>query len=495
MRKKSLATFRGYVIIPSLLLLFIWPAARVWGCFSVVVGKDASATGYVIMAHNEDDSPPVVVNHYKIPGHHEMVGEPEKVGEEGGKDILMQKIEVQNWSYIWSEMPGFQFSDSYLNVNGVCIASDNCPSREDQPGLSDGGIGKMLRRNVAEKARTSRGGVHLAGELIEKHGYEASGRTYVICDPEEGWLFCAVNGKHWLAARVPDDEVAMIANTYTVHDVDLSDTMNFLASEDIIDYAISRGWYDPDKDGIFDFAAVYANPDVAVDEKNVCRQWAGLNLVSADSVALDQYLPFSIKPAKKLDVPDIMKVLRNHYEGTDFYKVSAGSGDPHDAGVHTICNGTTQTAFVAELHKGYPPGIASVYWVCLGSPCTSFFVPFYFEIDDFPRGYQTLDEVPTREYYDRKVMSPFVPDTLNSFWTFINFRNKVHADFKTLYPEVRDAIADYDRRAMALKKSVEETALGLYPDFKDAALQMLEDLTHGLYWETFREMSRILSKK
>jgi dipeptidase len=490
MRKNTRKNIRWYVKILSLLFLILWPISQAWGCFSVVVGKDASASGCVIMAHNEDDSPPVVVNHHKMDRKRyqpdDMV-----VLRNGGR---LEQV-LQTWAYIWSEMPGLTFSDSYLNEWGVCVASDNCPSREDQPELADGGINYMLRRLVAERAATSRQGVHLAGELVEKFGYDASGRTYVICDPNEGWFFCVVNGKHWLAARVPDDEVAMVSNTYTVHEIDLSDTMNFLASEDIIDYAISRGWYNPDKDGKFDFAAVYANPDVAASENNICRQWAGLNLVAADAVPYDQYLPFSVKPVKKLDVTDVMHILRNHYEGTDYYEVSPENGSPHDAGVHTICNGTTQTAFVAELRGGMPSDVGLVYWVCLGSPCTSFFVPHYFGIEDFYRGYQTMDEVPTAEYYNKKVMGPFMPDTLNAFWTSINFRNKVHAHFINLYPLVQDALIDYERRALALKKSVEETALGLFPDYKDAALQMLEEFSRGLYKETFREMSRIPKKR
>ena len=59
----------------------------------------------------------------------------------------------QTWAYIWSEMPGMSFSDSYVNEWGVTVASDNCPSREDKPELTDGGIGYMLRRLVAELRR------------------------------------------------------------------------------------------------------------------------------------------------------------------------------------------------------------------------------------------------------------------------------------------------------------------------------------------------------
>jgi len=36
-------------------------------CYSIVVGKKASVDGCVLMAHNEDDGPPQIVNHHKIP--------------------------------------------------------------------------------------------------------------------------------------------------------------------------------------------------------------------------------------------------------------------------------------------------------------------------------------------------------------------------------------------------------------------------------------------
>ncbi len=194
----------------------------------------------MIVAHNEDDEAPEVVNHHKVPRHSYPPGSTVKLRNGGS----LEQVE-QTWAYIWSEMPGQSFSDSYVNEWGVTVASDNCPSREDKPELTDGGIGYMLRRLVAERAKTAREGVLLAGGLVERFGYVDSGRTYIIADPNEGWLLCVVNGKHWLARRVPDGEVAMVANTYTIHKVTLEDKTNVLASADIIDYARSRGWYNP----------------------------------------------------------------------------------------------------------------------------------------------------------------------------------------------------------------------------------------------------------
>ena len=257
------------------------------GCFSLVVGKAASADGWVVMAHNEDDYIPQIVNHRKIP---RQAHTPDEIVRLDNGGTLAQA--PVTWAYIWSEIPGLLFSDSYLNEWGVCICSDACPSREDQPELTDGGISSMLRRIVAERATTARQGVRIAGELVERFGYAASGRTYIISDPTDGWLFCAVYGKHWVAERVPDDHVALIANTYTVHEINLSDTLNYLGSQDIIDYAVRRGWYHPKAGGAFDFAAVYADSEAAADARNIGRQWDGIRRVASDPPAYGARLNF-----------------------------------------------------------------------------------------------------------------------------------------------------------------------------------------------------------
>ncbi len=40
----------------------------------------------------------------------------------------------------------------------------------------------------------------------------------------------------------------------------LSDSANFLGSADLIDYAKKKKWYNPDKDGDFNFREAYGEP-------------------------------------------------------------------------------------------------------------------------------------------------------------------------------------------------------------------------------------------
>jgi dipeptidase len=438
------------------------------------------------MAHNEDDASPQIVNHHKIPRRKYPPGEKVTLLNGGQLDQVRQ-----TWAYLWSEMPGMLFSDSYINEWGVGITSDNCPSREDKPEITDGGIGYMLRRLVAERARTAREGVLLAGKLVERFGYIDSGRTYIICDPDDGWLFCVVNGKRWLAQRVADDEVAMVANTYTVRQVDLSDGDNVLASDDIVKYAESRGWYDPQKDGPFDFAAVYASPASARDPSNLNRQRSGLNYICAEQIPVGRALPFSVVPRQKASAALIMRILRHDYKGPETPSFSPAES-PKD-GVCRICSGDTQTSFVAQLRRDMPLDIGIVYWTCLASPRTSFYIPFHFGISDFPAGFSSKSQRPSADFYDGKVSSPFKADPLQAFWTFSNFRDKVDNASPDMIARVRTRAEKIEKNAFALQRPVEEAARRSYAENKTAAARILTNYSNGIYLSSLKAMEKTMN--
>jgi dipeptidase len=461
------------VIFAAFILLFSIPAK---GCFSIIVGKDASADGFVLVAHNEDDSPPQIVNHHKMPRKERPTGQGLTAYE-------------YSWAYIWSEMPGVDYSDSFLNEWGVVVTSNNCPSKEDKPQISDGGIGKMLRRLIAQQAKTAREAVILAGNLVEQFGYLDSGRTYIIADPNEGWLFCAVNGKHWLAQRVPDDQVAMVANTYTIRDVNLSDKQNFLACDDIVEYAAKRDWY-KQSDGKFDFALSYANPKDANSPVNYGRQWAGLSHICKDKIQIGPNLPFSVKPKEKIDVPKLMEILR--FDNIQAKPELMQQCSEEEKGSCIICRGNTQTAFVAQLRNDVPRDIGIVYWLCLSQPGGSCFIPFHFGIDDFPAGYKGQSQRPTEEFFNSKLKCDFKADAAEAFWTFANFSNKVYGPYSQKSGKAKDAFREIEKEALSLQELVEKTALKYYEKDRSASMQLLANYSKGLFLSALEEMDSAL---
>ena len=283
-------------------------------CFSIIVGSKATEDGSVLLAHNEDDKGKnFFVNVHRIsPLNHSS---PTVIKLKNNATISQIN---QTFGFLWLQIPDIEFADSYINENGVVIVSNACESREDKPDLTNGGIGFMLRRIVAERATSARHAIEIAGSLIERFGYYSSGRTLCIADSTEGWILHIVKGKHWIARRVPDNEVAVVSNYYTIRNFTMKNRKDFLGSPDIVYYATKRGWYDPRKDGDFDFAKVYSDLKNFKSMVNILRQWRGSNLLSEDKYKIDSRFPFSFKPKKKIKIGNLFRVLRDHYEGTEY---------------------------------------------------------------------------------------------------------------------------------------------------------------------------------
>jgi dipeptidase len=353
-------------------------------CFTILVGKDASADGSVMVAHNEDDRGDIVVNLRKIRARD--YGAPQKVALGNG---AFYETDGKTAGFLWIEATTQEFADSFVNEHGVLITSDSCPSRVTAEDLTAGGIGWMLRRLVAEKATSAREAVRLAGALVEKFGYRASGRTYSIADKTEAWMLALLRGRHWYAQRVPDDEVAVIPNYFTIRGIDPSDADHFMGSPDIVEYAAKNGWYDEAKDGPFDFKNAFdrrSDREVTADG-NTLRQWRGLTLVTGRAWELKRDFPFSVKPGTKLTADTLKAILRDHYEGTP-YDATDGykTGTPNRTKFRTICTASTINAFVVSLNAAKPDPIATLVWLAFGKPDTTVFLPIYYGVRTLPTG-------------------------------------------------------------------------------------------------------------
>lgn len=455
-------------------------------CFSIVAGKNATKDGSVMFAHNEDTGPNGV-NYYKVPRKKHTPGEVVQLSN-GGK---VPQIE-ETLGYIWFNIPGCDVCDSYINELGVAIGSDGCPSREDKPSLENGGIVFWLRRLVAERATTAREGVKLAGKLIEEIGYASSGRSYIIADPNEGWVLTAVNGKHWVAKRVPDDEVAVIANCYTMQGVDLKDTANYLGSADIITYATSRGWYNPAKDGTFNFAKAYSDPGSIEHPGNTHRQWRGLEMITGKTYDVNKQLPFSVLPGQKLSLEDIMIVLRDHYEGTKFDEsASYTKGNPHRTNNATICAEGTQYSVISQLRSWLPIELAPVVWIAPYHPDIQNYIPFYPCITGFPEGFADGD-------YTNGLKKQFDPLSSRSkapaYLKFVALNNKIDENFANNFPTIKKVMKKEEKNIFKSHDQFEKKAVILLKEHATGAIQFMTEYTTKQAKVTLENADRLISE-
>jgi len=440
-----------------------------FNCFSIIVGKNASVDGSAFLAHNEDDYGTQLVNFFKVERQTHPANE--TITFKNGGEMAQVR---ETYSYLWFQMPTMPSADSYINEFGVVIASDACASREKNPELTTGGIIYWLRRIVAERATTAREAVKIAGELIETYGYASSGRSYVIADPNEGWMLAAVHGKHWVAQRVPDDHVAVIPNYYTIGAIDLADTNNFLASPDLIQYAQKNNWYDPETDGEFNFRKAYAANNSLNSPGNIHRMWRGVNLIAGTNFDTTDEFPFSVKPAKKIALTDLYRVLRDHYEGTELDKSNNYQlGTPHEINSATICASSNQYGFVAQLRNWLPVEIGAVIWFAPRRPDSQPFIPFYLGIDRVPDNYHYDDPITALRHHFNPPQFYYDKNEDHAFWTFWKLADWVDQDYAGRINEVRQRWDEFESTAIKKQAGFETELLAIYQQDRPKAKSML----------------------
>ncbi len=443
-------------------------------CFTVVVGKDASADGSTIVAHNEDDSGKQIVNLYKTPTITHPINEVISFNKKGE----ISQVSKTN-GFLWIELPGMKVADSFINDHGVVVTSNGCPSREENPDTTDSSILYWLRRLVAERAKTSKEAVKIAGSLIDKYGYISSGRTYTFADRNEVWIFSAVFGKHWIAQRVPDDQVVVIPNYYRIGEIDLEDTTNFLGSPDIITHAINNDWYKPEDGEKFHFAKAYTALGSINHPGNINRIWRGISLLSKDDYAIDEELPFSFTPYKKLDIQDIMNVQRDHYEGCELDKSEMyKNGNPHKENNATICSGSTQYSFVIQLRKNLPVEIGTLVWLTFFRPAINIYTPLYLGLQNLPKEFSITDYQSAIDSHLNPQESTFDTVDTHAYWNFVAAVNKVDEDFYHNFAEVKNQNSFIENKIIRETIKFEEKVLEVYNKNPHEALEMLTDYSN-----------------
>jgi dipeptidase len=455
-------------------------------CFSIVVGKDATVDGSVIFGHNEDTGTRMV-NFYKVPQGNHKAGE--SVYLENGGSLVRNK---ETLGYLWLNRPESDVCDSYLNEKGVAIGSDGCPSKEDKPELKSGGIVYWLRRLVAEEAHTAREGVELAGKLIDKYGYASSGRTYIIADSQEGWLLAVVNGKHWVAQRVPDDQVAVVANCYSIGEIDLSDTLNFLVSPDIIDYAVKRGWYNSDKDGKFNFAKAYSNPESLTHPRNVNRIWKAINLLSGKNYSLNEELPSMAKPEEKISIQDVMAVLRVHYDEKAIENGDICSIENAKDLIHaSICIKNTQYSVINHLRSWLPKEIGAIMWMAFHRPDIHSYSPWFSSVNKVPEifGYKKHSVAIEHQFQ----IAPKTYDRQNghAFWSYVSLAERVDENYINKAPPVKKIWKIMENEMFDRHAEFENEILKIYPENPGKARKKMTKYCSKTILQQYKHLKKI----
>lgn len=405
-------------------------------CTSIMVSKKASTDGSVITSHTCDGryrtwmEVEPAQNHKRGSVHTVLKGTMHTIHRDDTTGVRVA-----------GTIPQVAHTFAYLNTAYPCLNEKQLAIGETTFGGPDTLENPKGMFNIEELERVAlmrcdnaRDAIRLIGQLIKDYGYGDGGECITIADRKEVWQMEILGegpdriGGVWAAKRVPDDHVAVSANIPRIGRLERGNPEWFLCSDNIEQVAKKYGLWDGQGEFIFwkAFNASYANG------KNFReREFFILNAL-APSLGLSRdmaELPFSVKPDQKVDVTDVMQLLRSTYEGTDMDMcrnvktvVNRKQKDGtvvKDTIVSPIANpwmggnmqntlnylnpGTVEFkrtvsvawcsySFVAQLRDWLPDEVGGICWVALDNPGQSPRVPVFCGTTRMPKAYSTCGQ-------------------------------------------------------------------------------------------------------
>ncbi|MGB3479376.1 MAG: C69 family dipeptidase [bacterium] len=347
-----------------------------------------------------------------------------------------------------------------------------------------------------QRAKTAREAIQVIADLIKEYGYASTGESFSIADPREVWIMEIIghdsteSGAEWVAVRVPDGYISCHANKARIGEILLHDKKNSMYSENVISYAVEKGYYDPSSGEPFLFCDAYC--PATLFNKRLCdsRVWsifcraAPSRNFSSDFFRCVQGAkpyPLWIKPDHKLSIENVFALMRNHFEGTD-WDMTKGV----DAGAHGLpyrwrpvlwtvdsidylwerAISTQQTAysFVSQSRSWLPDPIGGVYWYGVDDTWYTVYIPFYCGSDAIPKAFATGD------------YNEFSWDS--AFWIFNLVSNFSYLRYSYMIEDIQKVQRELEGNFLQLQPEIEKTALGLHKKNKELMVNYLTDYSN-----------------
>jgi dipeptidase len=197
---------------------------------------------------------------------------------------------------------------------------------------------------------------------------------------------------------------------------------------------------------------------------------------------LDSPFPFSFAvPKKSIKLTDLFRVLRDHYEDTEYeitddYK----KGSPNATIIRTICTDTTRYSFCTELRSGFPREIANRIWVAFRRPDSNAYSPWYTSMPVLPDGYSIESADPAFKSYSQESQSPVKLSPDFAYWHYAKLSDLVDRDYKShIKPVIKEWENFEDFTLKSLKKMEKEFDFLLKTD-KNIAEKIITNYIHRL---------------
>ena len=228
-------------------------AARVNACTNILVTRSASTDGSTIITYACDGEFHPHLRRY------------------AAKDYAPgEMLEIKDWSGNsrgW--IPQVEHTNAVvglMNEHQLVIAESTFSGRAELQNPSGMLHYWDLMRLALLRAKTAREAIRVMTSLVAAYGYRSEGESISIADPSEVWILEIIGpgpggaGAEWVARKVPDGYISAHANKARIGEFPPDDPENCLYSENVVSFAIEKGYYDPHRVGLSNSATFTVRP-------------------------------------------------------------------------------------------------------------------------------------------------------------------------------------------------------------------------------------------
>ena len=441
-------------------------------CTNFLITKGASADGSVMITYAADAHNFYGELSYIPPGVHSPGAMREVIEWDTGKYLGRIRQAPVTYSVVGN-----------MNQFQVAVGETTYGGREELAGSGLVDYGSLMFIAL-ERSKTAREAIAVIAEVVAEYGYASTGESLSISDPNEAWILEIIGkgkddpGAVWVARRVPDGYISAHANQARIRQFPLDDPANCLYSKDVISFARSKGYFDgPDE--AFSFADTYAPLTFGGLRFCEARVWCMFHRaapslgIAPDWAAGDataEPLPLWVKPDRKLAVRDVMRLMRDHYEGTPLDMTNdVGAGpfalpyrwrpmtwkvdkDAKEEYFFERATSTQQTAFsfVSQSRSWLPNPIGGVFWIGMDDTFTTVYTPMYCGMRSVPASFAK----------GTGTFSQFSWDS--AFWVFNFVANYAYSRYSDMIQDIQPVQRELEGKFFAVQPELESAALDLF---------------------------------
>src|SRR5574344_395432 len=439
-------------------------------CTTIIVGKRQSADGSLICARSEDFDCKLAKN---LELYSDIEDGPEKFVARDSKF----RCELPKKRLGYSAMPGYDLPGHWgsagFNTAGVGMSSTETIFSSDKalqfdPLVENGVAENCVFNIVLPYVHTAREGVERLGSLIEKYG-SAEGYGVGFIDEDEIWYLETACGHRWLACRMPEDKYFVTGNQSRYRKYDKNDADNYLASKDLVEFAVEHGLYNP-ADGEFDFHEAYSR-DVKLDTTYNYPRVYGLQKMFSPGIKNDvtrNTFPVYANAETPIDMNAMRRAFRYHYNDTehDPYKHSNPKEPYRPVSIFRTCQ-----THILTVRPWLPKAIGCCTYMAMGMADLSVFLPYYQGIKSYPKPYSIGDDHSSTD---------------SAYWKFRHVQALGMVDYNRYAPLIHETYLQFEVACDERQKEMEMQYLAIYQDQPIRAQEMLQKfsddlLTRALY--------------